>query len=164
MTRHPEVSTWVMWHDTWMLMWHDTWMMTSSSSFPHRPSTNSLGQPKHLADFGRCRTIDTSTIDDFSCLIQTLHQNSIDPRPSTHRPSTCLSATENTLLDSADPRPSTIDGQRCLMADPNSSSFRSIRPSSSTISLGEFPTLHQTRRSDHRRRWILLSNLTLRKF
>jgi hypothetical protein len=32
---------------TWKLLtWHDTWMMTSSSSFPHQPSTDSLGWPE----------------------------------------------------------------------------------------------------------------------
>jgi hypothetical protein len=96
------------------------WMMMSSSSFPHRPSTDSLGQPEHLTDFGRCRTIDASAIDDFSCLIQTLHQNrstsTIDPstidnlvwdtikpdhRPIDHRQ--LPSAIENTLVDWTDP-------------------------------------------------------------
>jgi hypothetical protein len=45
MTCHPDMSTWMTWHETWMMMWYDT-----SSSF-HRWSRNFLGWTEHLTKF-----------------------------------------------------------------------------------------------------------------
>jgi len=73
MIHHPEVSTWLTWHETWMITWYDMWIMmwheTSSPSFLHRPLIVSLGRPEHLVKSTNTRPL---TIDDLSCLIGNL--------------------------------------------------------------------------------------------